>query len=64
MKLFSKFFESSARNQDVLAANDGLQWDFLGAACSIKDEVFNGADFMSALAGVLEQASTGSDFAA
>ncbi|KAK0714105.1 hypothetical protein B0T26DRAFT_784054 [Lasiosphaeria miniovina] len=50
-------FETSPRNEDILAASTALQWDFPGSAVAIPLATFNEEDFQSNLATFLEQAS-------
>lgn len=50
-------FEASPRNEDVLAADNALQWDFPGCAVAIPLTTFNDEDFRLSLATFLEQAS-------
>ncbi|KAK1833011.1 hypothetical protein QBC39DRAFT_381058 [Podospora conica] len=50
-------FEASPRNEDVLAADSALQWDFPGSAVAIPIGVFSDHDFQESLATFLEQAS-------
>jgi hypothetical protein len=50
-------FEASPRNEDVLAANNALQWDFPGSAIAIPLATFNDEGFRVSLASFLEQAS-------
>ncbi|KAK3313080.1 hypothetical protein B0H66DRAFT_578262 [Apodospora peruviana] len=50
-------FEAAPRNEDVLAADNALQWDFPGSAVAVPLSVFNDEDFQVSLATFLEQAS-------
>ncbi|KAK3290215.1 uncharacterized protein B0H64DRAFT_350596 [Chaetomium fimeti] len=50
-------FETSPRNEDVLAADNALQWDFPGSAFAIPLPIFNDENFQVALADFLERAS-------
>lgn len=50
-------FEASPRNEDVLAADNALQWDFPGSACAIPLATFNDDGFQVGLADFLELAS-------
>ncbi|KAK3307698.1 uncharacterized protein B0T15DRAFT_415095 [Chaetomium strumarium] len=50
-------FEASPRNEDVLAAENALQWDFPGTAVAIPLATFNDEEFQASLASFLEQAS-------
>ncbi|KAK4234701.1 hypothetical protein C8A03DRAFT_18447 [Achaetomium macrosporum] len=50
-------FEASPRNEDVLASENALQWDFPGTAVAIPLATFNDEEFQASLASFLEQAS-------
>ncbi|KAK4651864.1 hypothetical protein QC762_0097090 [Podospora pseudocomata] len=50
-------FETSPRNDDVLAAENALQWDFPGSAVAIPLATFEDGAFQGSLATFLEQAS-------
>ena len=50
-------FEASARNEDILAANDALQWNFPGSAVAVSSETFYEEGFITNLARFLEHAS-------
>ncbi|KAH6855507.1 hypothetical protein B0I37DRAFT_395568 [Chaetomium sp. MPI-CAGE-AT-0009] len=50
-------FETSPRNEDVLAADNALQWDFPGSALAIPLPTFNDDNFQVAFADFLERAS-------
>lgn len=50
-------FETSPRNDDVLAAENALQWDFPGSAVAIPLVTFEDGAFQGSLATFLEQAS-------
>lgn len=50
-------FEASPKNEDVLAADNALQWDFPGTSVAIPLETFNNYDLRLSLASFLEQAS-------
>jgi hypothetical protein len=50
-------FEASPKSEDVLAADNALQWDFPGSAFAIPLPTFNDDNFQVALADFLEQAS-------
>ena len=50
-------FEASPRNEDVLAADNALQWDFPGSAFAIPLATFNDDNFQVGLADFLELAS-------
>jgi hypothetical protein len=50
-------FEASPRNEDVLAADNALQWDFPGGAFAIPLATFNDDNFQVGLADFLELAS-------
>lgn len=50
-------FETSPRSEDVLAADNALQWDFPGSAFAIPLPTFNDDNFQGALADFLELAS-------
>ncbi|KAI9644579.1 hypothetical protein NHQ30_006600 [Ciborinia camelliae] len=51
-------FETSARAEDVLAAENALEWDFPGYAVDIPLSTFKQQDFLEQLATFLENAST------
>ncbi|GAB1316962.1 hypothetical protein MFIFM68171_07172 [Madurella fahalii] len=53
-------FEAAPRNEDVLAANNALQWDFPGSAIAVPLSTFHDDDFQASLAEFLEQASLAS----
>ncbi|CAG1966350.1 unnamed protein product [Fusarium graminearum] len=59
-------FETSARNEDVLATDNALQWDFPGCAVAIPLDTFHENGFVSHLANFLDNASreTLSEFSA
>ncbi|KAK0726366.1 hypothetical protein B0T21DRAFT_453008 [Apiosordaria backusii] len=50
-------FEASPRNDDVLAAENALQWDFPGNAVAVPLATFEDRNFQGSLATFLEQAS-------
>ncbi|KAK4171158.1 hypothetical protein QBC36DRAFT_367904 [Triangularia setosa] len=50
-------FETSPRNDDVLAAENALQWDFPGSAVAVPLATFENGSFQGSLATFLEQAS-------
>jgi hypothetical protein len=50
-------FEASPKSEDVLAADNALQWDFPGSAFAIPLPTFNDDNFQVALADFLELAS-------
>ncbi|KAK4201015.1 hypothetical protein QBC40DRAFT_64262 [Triangularia verruculosa] len=50
-------FETSPRNDDVLAAENALQWDFPGSAVAIPLKTFEDGSFQASLTTFLEQAS-------
>ncbi|KAK0642864.1 hypothetical protein B0T16DRAFT_354150 [Cercophora newfieldiana] len=50
-------FEASAKNEDVLAADGALEWDFPGIAVEVPYSTFVNRDFQASLATFLEQAS-------
>ncbi|KAL5609418.1 hypothetical protein FOVSG1_004099 [Fusarium oxysporum f. sp. vasinfectum] len=59
-------FETSARNEDVLATENALQWDFPGCAVAVPLATFRENGFVSNLANFLDNASRESltDFSA
>ncbi|KAM0272607.1 hypothetical protein ACHAQH_008617 [Verticillium albo-atrum] len=59
-------FEACPKNEDVLATEAALQWDFPGTAVAIPSNVFQDEDFLVSLSTFLEQASMEAtkDFAA
>ncbi|KAF5002203.1 hypothetical protein FDECE_10694, partial [Fusarium decemcellulare] len=59
-------FETSARNEDVLATENALQWDFPGCAVAVPLSTFRETGFISNLASFLDNASRESlkDFSA
>ncbi|KAM0348261.1 hypothetical protein ACHAPU_004229 [Fusarium lateritium] len=59
-------FETSARNEDVLATDNALQWDFPGCAVAVPLKTYRDDGFISALANFLDNASRESlpDFSA
>ncbi|KAF4456736.1 hypothetical protein F53441_1172 [Fusarium austroafricanum] len=59
-------FETSARNEDVLATESALQWDFPGCAVAVPLETFRETGFVTNLANFLDNASRESlaDFSA
>ncbi|KAM0387550.1 hypothetical protein ACHAQC_010595 [Fusarium culmorum] len=59
-------FETSARNEDVLATDNALQWDFPGCAVAVPLDTFHENGFVSHLANFLDNASreTLSEFSA
>ncbi|UZP45406.1 hypothetical protein NXS19_013218 [Fusarium pseudograminearum] len=59
-------FETSARNEDVLATDNALQWDFPGCAVAVPLDTFRENGFVSHLANFLDNASreTLSEFSA
>ncbi|KAM5341666.1 hypothetical protein ACJ41O_014697 [Fusarium nematophilum] len=59
-------FEASPKNEDVLATENALQWDFPGCAVAVPISTFQDAGFVSNLANFLESASRESlkDFSA
>ncbi|GKU02701.1 hypothetical protein FLAG1_04886 [Fusarium langsethiae] len=59
-------FESSARNEDILATDNALQWDFPGCAVAVPLDTFRENGFVSHLANFLDNASreTLSEFSA
>ncbi|KAF4965489.1 hypothetical protein FSARC_6722 [Fusarium sarcochroum] len=50
-------FETSARNEDVLATDNALRWDFPGCAVAVPLETFRESGFVSNLANFLDNAS-------
>ncbi|KAM7221941.1 hypothetical protein V8F06_002692 [Rhypophila decipiens] len=56
-KVIFEVFETSPKNEDVLAADNALQWDFPGSSVAIPLDTFNCQDFRLSLATFLEQAS-------
>ncbi|KAJ4247759.1 hypothetical protein NW762_012967 [Fusarium torreyae] len=50
-------FETSARNEDVLATDNALRWDFPGCAAAVPLETFRESGFVSNLANFLDNAS-------
>ncbi|CAJ0547291.1 Ff.00g019180.m01.CDS01 [Fusarium sp. VM40] len=59
-------FETSARNEDVLATDNALQWDFPGCAVAVPLQTYRDDGFISTLANFLDNASRESltDFSA
>ncbi|XEU95815.1 hypothetical protein FSHL1_001100 [Fusarium sambucinum] len=50
-------FEASARNEDILATDNALQWDFPGCAVAVPLDTFRENGFVSHLANFLDNAS-------
>ncbi|KAH7122883.1 hypothetical protein EDB81DRAFT_861125 [Dactylonectria macrodidyma] len=59
-------FEAAARNEDILAAENALQWDFPGCAAAVPMKIFLDEGFIDGLASFIENASRESikDFSA
>lgn len=59
-------FETSARNEDILAAENALQWDFPGCAVAVSMETFFDDGFINNFSSFIENASRESikDFSA
>ncbi|KAF5027163.1 hypothetical protein F66182_736 [Fusarium sp. NRRL 66182] len=50
-------FETSARNENVLATENALQWDFPGCAVAVPHATFRESGFIASLANFLDNAS-------
>ncbi|KAI1056515.1 hypothetical protein LB507_002185 [Fusarium sp. FIESC RH6] len=50
-------FETSARNENILATDNALQWDFPGCAVAVPLDTFRETGFVSNLANFLDNAS-------
>ena len=50
-------FEASARNENVMAAEVALTWDFPGNVAAVSEATFQDKDFLACLSSFLEQAS-------
>jgi hypothetical protein len=50
-------FEASATSEQIVAAEDALQWDFPGQAVAIPYDIFSSEDFQQSLSNFLQQAS-------